>query len=274
MWGWWAPLLGRAPGPGGIRCKWGDGDLWEGEVVAGEEFKLAVIDGDGRVLLWEDGPNRKASEAADGGNYGTTADMLEGRFPEASSSTPRAQQQQQQQQQQQHMMTSSDTARADVGDERSKNPQLQHQPMSSKRYMKTDDDDDGNEMQQQQEEEHQEEASTAPSTAAASAPPQAPRSSGAAAAAAAADPAAPGASSSSSSLVPPWAAESVWYQIYPLGFFGCPQDNGHEGEAVPRLAGISGYVSHLEALGVGAVLFNPLFESDGHGYDTTDYLVS
>jgi hypothetical protein len=74
--------------------------------------------------------------------------------------------------------------------------------------------------------------------------------------------------------VPEWAASAVWYQIYPLGAFGCEAENDHEGKPTLRLVeGMRLLGGHLQALGVGCVLFNPLFESDGHGYDTTDYMV-
>ena len=32
-----------------------------------------------------------------------------------------------------------------------------------------------------------------------------------------------------------------------------------------------GWVQHIKSLGAGAVLFNPVWESDAHGYDTRDY---
>lgn len=74
-------------------------------------------------------------------------------------------------------------------------------------------------------------------------------------------------------MVPAWAASAVWYQIYPLGFFNCPSNNDHTGEIIERLSGLLPNIDHLKALGVGCVLFNPLFESDTHGYDTSDYMV-
>lgn len=66
-----------------------------------------------------------------------------------------------------------------------------------------------------------------------------------------------------------WAYESVFYQIYPLGFCGAPAEN--DGVAVPRIRKVLDWTQHLEALGVGAVVFNPLFQSDRHGYDTRDF---
>jgi len=66
-----------------------------------------------------------------------------------------------------------------------------------------------------------------------------------------------------------WAEESVLYQIYPLGLCGAPEEN--DGVMVNRIRRVEEWVPHLERLGVNAVLFNPLFESDRHGYDTRDY---
>ena len=66
-----------------------------------------------------------------------------------------------------------------------------------------------------------------------------------------------------------WYDESVFYQIYPLGLCGAPQAN--DGVQEHRLRRILDWIPHIEKLGCGAVLLNPLFESDAHGYDTRDY---
>ncbi|MCR5293762.1 MAG: hypothetical protein K6E30_01125 [Lachnospiraceae bacterium] len=65
-----------------------------------------------------------------------------------------------------------------------------------------------------------------------------------------------------------WAYENVFYQIYPIGLTGAPRRN--DGIAGKRLSRISRMIPHLKKLGIGAVMFNPLFESEGHGYDTID----
>ncbi len=62
---------------------------------------------------------------------------------------------------------------------------------------------------------------------------------------------------------------AVLYQIYPLGFCGAPLEN--HGETASRLSKIEDWIDHICSLGVTAVLLNPLFESDAHGYDTRDY---
>jgi glycosidase len=63
-----------------------------------------------------------------------------------------------------------------------------------------------------------------------------------------------------------------WSQIYPLGFFGCALENDHTGAvAADKLTRLSQWYDYLAQLGIGVVLFNPLFESDSHGYDTADF---
>ena len=66
-----------------------------------------------------------------------------------------------------------------------------------------------------------------------------------------------------------WFDESVIYQIYPLGLCGAPLEN--DGALVPRIRRVLDWVDHIKDLGADTVLFNPLFESDKHGYDTRDY---
>ncbi len=66
-----------------------------------------------------------------------------------------------------------------------------------------------------------------------------------------------------------WAEESVFYQIYPLGFCGAPFEN--DGVEAHRILKVIDWIPHLKKLGVNAVYFSPLFESDTHGYNTRDY---
>ncbi len=67
-----------------------------------------------------------------------------------------------------------------------------------------------------------------------------------------------------------WFDEATFYQIYPLGFCGAERENDF-GEVRHRLNKIEAEIPRLKALGVGAVLLNPLFESERHGYDTVDF---
>lgn len=67
----------------------------------------------------------------------------------------------------------------------------------------------------------------------------------------------------------PWAYDSVFYQIYPLGFCGAPREN--DGVTVNRIQKITEWIPHLQKLHVNAVYLSPIFESDRHGYDTRDF---
>lgn len=66
-----------------------------------------------------------------------------------------------------------------------------------------------------------------------------------------------------------WFDEAVVYQIYPLGLCGAPE--GNDGVPKSRILRILDWVEHIKKLGADTVLFNPVFESDRHGYDTRDY---
>ena len=70
-----------------------------------------------------------------------------------------------------------------------------------------------------------------------------------------------------------WYDEAVVYQIYPLGLCGAPlQNSGDQTQAGEhRLLRVLDWVGHIKKLGATCVLFNPLFESDAHGYNTRDY---
>lgn len=66
-----------------------------------------------------------------------------------------------------------------------------------------------------------------------------------------------------------WAYNSVFYQIYPIGFCGAPVHN--DGECVSRILKLVDWAEYLGELGVDSILLNPIFESDNHGYDTRDF---
>lgn len=67
-----------------------------------------------------------------------------------------------------------------------------------------------------------------------------------------------------------WYDEAVFYHIYPLGLTGAPKQNSYE-EPVHRLNTILPWISHIKEIGCNAIYIGPLFESVGHGYETTDY---
>lgn len=66
-----------------------------------------------------------------------------------------------------------------------------------------------------------------------------------------------------------WIKDAVFYNIYPLGFCGAPKKN--DGILTYRLDKIYDFIDHFKKLGVNAIVFNPVFESSCHGYDTIDY---
>ena len=66
-----------------------------------------------------------------------------------------------------------------------------------------------------------------------------------------------------------WAYESIFYQIYPLGFCGAPFEN--DGVLEHRILKVLDWIPHMKKLGVDAIYFSPIFESDTHGYNTRDY---
>ena len=67
-----------------------------------------------------------------------------------------------------------------------------------------------------------------------------------------------------------WYDEAVFYHIYPLGMTGAPKQNSYE-EPVARLNTLLPWISHIKEIGCNAIYIGPLFESVGHGYETTDY---
>jgi glycosidase len=69
----------------------------------------------------------------------------------------------------------------------------------------------------------------------------------------------------------PWAADSIFYHIYPLGLTGAPQHNDFSANHVPRLEQLYPWLDHIQSLGANALYLGPLFESSAHGYDTVDY---
>ena len=67
-----------------------------------------------------------------------------------------------------------------------------------------------------------------------------------------------------------WYEEAVFYHIYPLGLSGAPKQNEY-GEVVHRLKEMKVWIDHIKECGFNAIYIGPLFESVGHGYETTDY---
>ena len=66
-----------------------------------------------------------------------------------------------------------------------------------------------------------------------------------------------------------WFNEACIYQIYPLGLCGAPAEN--DGIREHRILRVLDWAEHIRGLNMTAVLFNPVFESDRHGYDIRDF---
>ena len=66
-----------------------------------------------------------------------------------------------------------------------------------------------------------------------------------------------------------WWENSIFYQIYPLGFCGAPKEN--DGVITNRIRKVTDWIEHFKRLNIDAIYFSPIFESDRHGYDTRDY---
>lgn len=67
-----------------------------------------------------------------------------------------------------------------------------------------------------------------------------------------------------------WYDEAIFYHIYPLGLAGAPKENHYDG-VEHRLKGLMPWIGHIREIGCNALYIGPLFESVGHGYETTDY---
>lgn len=67
-----------------------------------------------------------------------------------------------------------------------------------------------------------------------------------------------------------WYEEAVFYHIYPLGMLGAPKVNDY-GTVEHRLRELDDWIGHIKEMGFNAIYIGPLFESVGHGYETTDY---
>ena len=66
-----------------------------------------------------------------------------------------------------------------------------------------------------------------------------------------------------------WYDEAIFYHIYPLGLCDAPKENSY-GEPVHRLNSLIPWIDHIKDLNCNAIYIGPLFESVGHGYETTD----
>ncbi|MGC5615880.1 alpha-amylase family protein [Georgenia sp. Z1491] len=74
-----------------------------------------------------------------------------------------------------------------------------------------------------------------------------------------------------------WSEHAIWWHVYPLGFTGAPvrpteeERAAVEAEPVHRLRHLTAWLDHVVELGANGLLLGPVFESETHGYDTTDF---
>ena len=66
-----------------------------------------------------------------------------------------------------------------------------------------------------------------------------------------------------------WAYNSIFYQIYPIGFCGAPVHN--DGVCVPRIRKLMDWSEYLQTLVVDSFLLNQIFESDNLVYYKIDF---
>ena len=62
-----------------------------------------------------------------------------------------------------------------------------------------------------------------------------------------------------------WLKDAVFYEIYPQSFYDT------NGDGIGDLRGIIARLDYIRDLGCNALYIGPLFQSVGHGYETTDY---
>ena len=67
-----------------------------------------------------------------------------------------------------------------------------------------------------------------------------------------------------------WYDEAIFYHIYPFGMTGAPKQNFYD-KPQHRLNTLVPFISQIKNRGFNAIYIGPLFESVGHGYETTDY---
>lgn len=76
-----------------------------------------------------------------------------------------------------------------------------------------------------------------------------------------------------SGSTPSWPLDTIWWHVYPLGFTGAPVRPTNDDERVltPRLRHIESWLDYLIELGCNGLALGPIFTSDTHGYDTSDF---
>lgn len=90
----------------------------------------------------------------------------------------------------------------------------------------------------------------------------------------------------STTAAPAWVEHVLWWQVYPLGFVGAERQAPNPSAAAPdqatgpqtglpavghRLPRLLNWLDYAVELGASGIALGPVFASETHGYDTTDY---
>lgn len=66
-----------------------------------------------------------------------------------------------------------------------------------------------------------------------------------------------------------WYDSCVFYHIYPFGLCGCEREN--KGQKGSHFEDLKAWARHAKRMNFTGIYIGPLFQSVGHGYETTDY---
>ncbi len=70
---------------------------------------------------------------------------------------------------------------------------------------------------------------------------------------------------------PGWVQHVIWWQVYPLGFTGAEKTATPAPATAHRLLALVPWLDYAVGLGASGLALGPVFASETHGYDTTDY---
>ncbi|WP_104116132.1 alpha-amylase family glycosyl hydrolase [Arthrobacter sp. B1805] len=70
---------------------------------------------------------------------------------------------------------------------------------------------------------------------------------------------------------PEWVQHAIWWQVYPLGFVGAEKAATPHPADTHRLLDLVPWLDYAVGLGASGIALGPVFASETHGYDTTDY---
>ncbi|MFE4229215.1 alpha-amylase family glycosyl hydrolase [Arthrobacter sp. NPDC056886] len=70
---------------------------------------------------------------------------------------------------------------------------------------------------------------------------------------------------------PAWVQHAIWWHVYPLGFTGAEPTMLAGQPTVHRLPQLHAWLDYALELGASGLALGPVFTSESHGYDTTDY---